>query len=125
MRHVLLIEDELWLGRAYRQTLENAKYTVELVRDVREALEAVDKQPVDIIVLDMFLPEANGMQFLHELRSYHDTKQLPVIVCTANPGQVPDGSLKPYGVLTVLDKGAMTPAILLQAVYEVPSHADV
>jgi CheY-like chemotaxis protein len=85
----------------------------------QEAIDILDETKADLIVLDMFLPGGNGLQFLHELKSYDDTSNIPVIVCSANPGSFNKKSLAAYGVLTVLSKATLTPAVLRQSVADV------
>lgn len=118
MKRVLIIEDDLWFGQSVERALKENFSTV-FVRSAQAALEQLDDQPVDVIILDMFLPDANGVQFLHELRSYADTQATPVIICSTIADSLPREQLASYGVLATLDKKTMTPAILRQTVKDV------
>ncbi len=58
----------------------------------REALEVLEAEHVDLILLDLMMPEMDGYQTLSELRGRPETQQLPVVVVTAS--QDPDLEVK-------------------------------
>ncbi len=119
MKHVLIIEDDHWLAEGYGDTLKSSGHVVHVAHSAQAGIEQVDQNKVDIILLDMFLPGGNGLQFLQELRSYADTMHVPVIVCSSAAQGFTAASLAQYGVVTVLDKATLTPARLRQAIDEV------
>jgi len=84
MKHVLLVEDDLWLQDMYsRPVSELSGVTTHVASSASEALERLDSQDIDLIILDMFLQDHNGMELLHEIASYDDTRNIPVIVLSA------------------------------------------
>jgi two-component system chemotaxis response regulator CheY len=119
MKTILLVEDDKVLGEAFVIALKSAGYNVLHALNGQDAIDILDNSKADLIVLDMFLPGGNGLQFLHELKSYGDTANIPVIVCSANTGSLNKKTLAAYGVLTVLSKATLTPAVLRQAVADV------
>jgi two-component system, OmpR family, phosphate regulon response regulator PhoB len=119
MKTVLLVEDDAVLGKSFELTLVAAGYRVVRATSAQEAMDVVDDGKIDVIVLDMFLPGANGLQLLHEIRSYEDTASIPVVMCSANAEGFDKRSLAAYGVLTVLAKSDLTPGSLRQAVADV------
>lgn len=84
---LLLVEDDEMIGRAVRQGLQGAGFTVDWVRDGRAAELAVANGVYDLIVLDLGLPGKDGMTFLRELRQQRNP--IPVLVVTARD-TVPD-----------------------------------
>lgn len=126
MSSILLIEDEPWLGELYVQLL-SAEHEVAWLRDGYDAMEAIDRQRPDAIVLDVLLPWANGFQLLHELASYGDTARIPVILFSAAlPDNLSDDTLKAYGVVATLDKTAVKPSQVLKTINGVlVAHADI
>ncbi len=115
MARVLLVEDDRWQADCYQLWLQQAHHDVQHVDSAQSALDVLDTWSPDVIVLDMLLPHANGMQLLHQLRSYSDTQALPVILCSSI--QLPkDVDSTVYGIVAVLDKTILTPAKMQQAV---------
>jgi DNA-binding response OmpR family regulator len=118
--HILLVEDDLWLSQLYADTLLAEGYLVTPALDADSALETLDsKDGFDLIILDMFLPGHNGIEFLHEVASYSDTNILPVIVLSSVTSQ--DLSMdaerwRHYGVRDYLYKPETKPKQLIAAV---------
>ena len=125
MAHIVLVEDEPWLGELYRRLLQTVGHNVVWCRDGYEAIDAIDAHPPALIVLDLLLPWANGIQLLHELRAYKDLAEIPVIVCSnALPNQSGRIALKSYGVVGLFDKAIDKPRTLVQLVNEATHHAE-
>lgn len=106
MSDVLIVEDDAWQADQLTRQLERAGHQVQAVPHALAAIDAIDQQTPDVILLDMMLPGANGMTLLHELRSHADLADIPVIVCSTT--DVSPDTLRPYGVQAVLDKSTMT-----------------
>lgn len=116
MSNILLIEDEPWLGELYVQLL-GAEHDVTWLRDGYDAMASVDQKQPDVIVLDILLPWANGIQLLHELVSYDDTARIPVVLFSAAlPDNLDEAVLRGYGVVATLDKTAVKPAQVLRTI---------
>jgi len=81
MGRILLAEDEELVGTMIRMNLECAGHGVRWVRDGRQALEACGRERFDLVLLDIGLPEKDGLQVLAGLRRGGD--QLPVMMLTA------------------------------------------
>ena len=78
---LLLVEDDTMIGRAVRQGLGDAGFTVDWVMDGRAAELALANGVYDLAVLDLGLPAKDGMAVLRELRARRDS--LPVLIVTA------------------------------------------
>jgi CheY-like chemotaxis protein len=126
MSRVLLIEDEPWLGELYVQLL-GRDHQVTWLRDGYDAMESIDQQRPDIVVLDILLPWANGVQLLHELASYSDTATIPVVLFSAAlPDDIDPRTLRAYGVVATLDKSAVRPAQVAQTINQaLQDHANI
>ncbi len=124
MARVLLVEDDQWVVDCYRLWLSADGHSVRYCRDAQAAIDMIDDNPPDVIVLDLFLPFANGIQLLQTLRSHSDLAAIPVILCSsALPENLPD--MTPYGVRHVLDKARLVPAAMRQVVREAAAYAAV
>jgi two-component system cell cycle response regulator len=80
---ILLVDDNeqnLELMSAY---IEELGCTVRMARDGVEALEAVESQKPDIILLDVMMPRMSGFQVCKKLKSEDGTKEIPIVMVTA------------------------------------------
>jgi two-component system, OmpR family, phosphate regulon response regulator PhoB len=80
---VLVVEDENDIAALVAYHLTREGHRVRTVADGLEALEAVDAEPPDLVVLDLMLPGLSGLEVLRELRRRSATESLPVILLTA------------------------------------------
>src|ERR1700722_11797176 len=81
MSHLLLIEDDPILGAGIKMNLEMEKYQVSWAKDLRSAREFNGQNKVDLVLLDLGLPDGSGMSFCKELRE--SGSRLPIIMLTA------------------------------------------
>jgi type II secretory ATPase GspE/PulE/Tfp pilus assembly ATPase PilB-like protein/CheY-like chemotaxis protein len=80
---ILLVEDEGPLRAVMRDILERDGFTVVEAADGIEALEEIDHNAPDIVLLDLNLPRLDGFGVLTRLRSRLQTSNIPVVVLTA------------------------------------------
>jgi DNA-binding response OmpR family regulator len=85
MAHILLIEPDRLLGETYQKALLLRDHQVTWCFGAQDAIAATDTKMPDIIVLELQLPNHNGVEFLYELRSYSDLQAIPVIVLSHVP----------------------------------------
>jgi DNA-binding response OmpR family regulator len=78
---VLLVEDERRISAYVKRGLEEEGYAVDAVYTGREALDWTDATPYDLIILDILLPELDGLSACRELRRRGD--RTPVLILTA------------------------------------------
>ena len=110
MTHVLIVEDNRDLAMGLRNNLEIEGYDVHLARDGEAGLEAARMGGVDLIVLDLMLPELDGFRVLHVLRE--EGNSVPVLILTARGEEADkvrglklgadDYVTKPFGLLELL-----------------------
>jgi two-component system OmpR family response regulator len=81
---VLLVEDDHMVGAAVAQALKDAAYAVDWVTDGDAALDAAGAEAYDLVLLDLGLPAADGLEVLQRFRKI--CGQLPVIIVTARDG---------------------------------------
>jgi CheY-like chemotaxis protein len=114
--YVLIVEDDEWLAEQYIRTLSEAGIRAEFVPHALAAIDAVDTNLPDVLVLDLLLAGPNAFALLHELRSHADLAAIPVILCTASADQIAKEDIEAYGVKQVLDKSTMMPQDLIAAI---------
>ena len=66
-RHVLVVEDNVDVGDAFRVLFESTGRRVSVVRTVAEAINTARADPVDLMLLDLTLPDGSGLDVLQEL----------------------------------------------------------
>ena len=81
MFQILVAEDDKSAGRLIMDTLPDAGYEPVLAADGLQAYAMLTQRHVDLLVLDLMLPELDGFALLHQLRESGST--LPVLVLTA------------------------------------------
>lgn len=80
MARILLVEDEQKIARFIELELAHEGYTVDKAEDGRSGLAQAETGGYDLVLLDIMLPELNGLEVLRRLRK---SSQVPVIVLTA------------------------------------------
>ena len=81
---VLVADDEPHIGHIIRLKLEQGPYQVMLVADGREALERLrGDDRIDLVLLDIMMPYATGLEVLAEARRMPHRAHTPVIILTA------------------------------------------
>jgi len=78
---ILLIEDDHMIGKALTVALRDAAYAVDWVQDGESALQVLDNKEHQAVLLDLGLPQCDGIDVLRKLRS--NGSHLPVIIITA------------------------------------------
>ena len=107
---VLIVDDDAELRRMYGQALLMAGFDVREARGGFEALQKVDANPPDIVVLDLTLPGIDGFTVHAELTAHAHTRSIPIVVVTGTAGPLDD-----LEVACLLRK-PVTPDSLVEAV---------
>jgi DNA-binding response OmpR family regulator len=82
---ILLVDDEESVQKLLTYPLERDGYRVLQARDGLEALERFEREPVDLVVLDLMLPKADGLEVCKRLRA---TSSVPIIMLTARDDEL-------------------------------------
>lgn len=105
VRQVLVIDDEPSILVITKISLEaTIHWKVITTTSVSEALALADSEPLDVILLDVVMPELDGITMLHKLRSKPHTKDIPVIFLTARARECERQALERLGVAGVITK---------------------
>lgn len=79
MKKILVVDDDRTLRITLTRALENIGYQVEQVSSGAEALEACVKNPPDLVVSDVMMPEMDGIEFCRRLRATPSGQLMPFI----------------------------------------------
>ena len=93
---ILIVEDERALCDAIARSLRNLAYSVDCCHDGQEALDLLDVEAFDLVILDLNLPRIDGMTVLRELRKTDcETKVLILPRVAKYPIKSPDSMPAP------------------------------
>jgi|SRR3990172_3320225 len=84
---ILIVEDEDIIARMYEKALKFDGYEVSIALGGREGLEKIKSARPDLILLDIMMPEPDGMEVLERIKSDPETKDIPVVVLTNLSGK--------------------------------------
>lgn len=82
-RRILVVDDEPHIRRILSTVLEAEGFDVRLTTDGTKGLAAVTSGSFDLVILDLIMPGASGLEVLAKIRTEPATRQLPVIILTA------------------------------------------
>ena len=80
---VLVVEDDPDIAELVVRYLEKADYATERASSGRDALARIGARPPDLIVLDLMLPQMDGLEICRAVRSNEKTAAIPIIMLTA------------------------------------------
>lgn len=80
---ILVVEDEAPIQELLQFNLERSKYRVKVVDSGEEALTVAAQYQPDLILLDIMLPGADGLEVCKQLKSNSKTERIPIIMLTA------------------------------------------
>ncbi|HWD94268.1 MAG TPA: response regulator [Verrucomicrobiae bacterium] len=84
MKQILVVDDDQLMHRLFQHHLERAGYQMVSAMNGRDALEMAARQPPHLIVMDIMMPDTDGLAALRELQKSDATKSIPVIIITAS-----------------------------------------
>jgi len=87
MTKILIVEDELLVARMYEKTLKFEGFEVASAIGGKEGLDKVKTFSPDIVLLDIMMPEPNGMEVLTYIKSDPATASIPVVMLTNLSGE--------------------------------------
>jgi putative two-component system response regulator len=80
---ILVVDDETAIRNGLVYLLRRERYTALEAKDGREALEIVYSRKPDLILLDLMMPEVDGLEVCRKLKASEDTRLIPVVMITA------------------------------------------
>ena len=93
---ILVVDNDIHTQKLIKTVLEHEQFSVVTASNGEEALEVLDKEYIDLVVLDIMMPKMDGYEFTTALRSSHNT--LPILMVSAK--QLPSDKKKGFLVGT-------------------------
>ena len=121
MPKILIVEDDPLISRMYQKMFTFEKFEVAIAENGLEGMEKAAQQKPDVILLDVMMPELNGLEVLEKLKSEPETKKIPVIMLTnmSDPGDAE--AFLEKGAVKYIVKSDYTPKQVADMVAEVLS----
>ena len=114
MANIYIVEDDTNIQEIEAIALKNSGHNVEQFEDAKHFYKKIEEKLPDLAILDIMLPDENGLQILKKLRLNHKTVLVPVIMVTAKTTELDkvkgldlgadDYLSKPFGVMELISR---------------------
>lgn len=85
MKKVLIVEDDFFIRKLYNEAFQSSGFEVSTTDNGTLAKDLLEKEPFDVILLDMMLPDMSGVDILKDIRStQNNNTSTPVFILTNN-----------------------------------------
>jgi DNA-binding response OmpR family regulator len=118
MTKIAIIEDDSAIHQMYRMKFENEGFDVQLAGDGRTGVELVKTFRPDLVLLDMQMPEVDGLAALRQIRKEEWGKNTPVIILTNLGIEESPKELQSLGISGYIVKADLTPRQVVARVKE-------
>jgi len=102
--HILIVEDDADVGKVFNLTLAHAGFRVTVVENAAAALGLITVQMPDAVVLDLLLPDMNGLDLVRYVRKQEGGADVPMIICSGATGGYQMNQAKDAGANLFLGK---------------------
>ena len=111
---VYIVEDDRNIREIEMFSLKNSGYTIEEFECGKDFFKRLSVRKPDLVLLDIMLPDMDGLEILKKIRRTPETKKLPIILVTAKTGEIDkvrgldlgadDYLTKPFGVMELISR---------------------
>ena len=111
---ILVVDDETEIADLIEVYLKNENYTVFKFYTAQEALNCIETTPIDLAILDIMLPDRDGLSLVKDLRNHKETAKIPIIMVTAKTSEMDkvkgldqgadDYMTKPFGIMELISR---------------------
>ena len=88
MERVLIVDDDPDIVRLVSYNASQAGFEVATAATGRKALESIQKHPPDLIILDVMLPDVDGLEVCRTIRRQSPSRRIPIIMLTARSEEI-------------------------------------
>ena len=114
MAHIYIVEDDVNIREIEAFSLKNSGYTGEEFGSAKEFWSRIYEKVPDLIVLDVMLPDEDGLSIVKKLRQWAESRYVPIIMVTAKTTELDrvkgldrgadDYLTKPFGVMELISR---------------------
>ena len=91
MKQILIIDDEPQIRSMLKKMLEQEGFDIIVASDGKEGMKLFEKDPVDLVITEIIMPEKDGIEVIQALRK--DYPDVPIIAMSGGGRNSPDGYL--------------------------------
>ncbi|MCM8796042.1 MAG: response regulator transcription factor [Candidatus Omnitrophica bacterium] len=88
MKRILIVEDDKNISKLVKYNLEKQGFDCFTTSSAKEALEVLNRYPIDLIILDIMLPGMDGFEACRSIKQDNRLKHIPIIMLTAKGEEV-------------------------------------
>ncbi len=92
MKQIMVCDDEPHIVEGLRHLLRGPDRHIKVAASGTEALQLIEEEMPDLLIIDIMMPEINGLEVVAKLRASKATEDLPIIILTAK-GQAQDAAM--------------------------------
>ena len=114
MAVIYIVEDDKNISEIESYALKNSGYTVDSFENAKTFWNRVQDRKPDLVLLDVMLPDSDGIEVLKKMRRNPDTRRVPVIMVTAKSSEIDkvkgldngadDYITKPFGIMDLISR---------------------
>ncbi|MEK6588392.1 MAG: response regulator [Chloroflexota bacterium] len=82
-KKVLVVDDEVSVTELFSMMLEMEGYAAQVVHNVKDAIQVLERDSPDLILLDIMMPVASGLELCRHVRSTPALASIPIIILSA------------------------------------------
>lgn len=116
MKKILLVEDDQELDELYKLQFEKAGFSFHYLTNGLEAVASLEDIRPDLILLDIMLPGANGLDVLKKIKENENTRSIPVVLLSNLPEESAKEKGLSLGAADYLVKSNHTPLEVIEKV---------
>jgi CheY-like chemotaxis protein len=122
MTRVLVIEDDPFLRNAYKHILEKEGFAVEVAPEGKTGLKAANANEPDVIILDLLMPEMDGLEFLrrYDVKKKHPNVKVIIFSNMNLPEKVNEAA--ELGAVNYETKALFSPKEMVSLIQETLAH---
>jgi DNA-binding response OmpR family regulator len=121
-KKILLIDDDLFILKTIAPKFQKSGYGVATAKTAEEAKARIEADKPDIILLDMILPNVNGIEILKMIKNNDESKDIPVIIFSNLSSETEQRQAMDLGAIKYYVKADLTPDRLVEEVSKILSN---
>lgn len=116
MAKILIIEDDQLVSRMYAQAFKSEGLEIDVAPNGKEGISKAQTLKPDLILLDIMMPEVNGIEVLQTLKADENTKSIPIVILTNLAGTQDAEKAKKEGAKAYLVKSQYKPKEVVEKI---------